>query len=545
MIIDNFFISPLNPIGFSEVRPDLYYEFNHNPYCCYAQKFENGDQTRFQMMSKEIVDSVILRRASDNKVISSLPFENIGTANFSDEPFSFGFNPDDYRLYESVIDFDSIDEDYYYIEIETSSNEKYFSDLMQVSPKWEDTLWIEYRNSTDHDGIKFRDDDLFGIRVEGTVREFQPSAEDNVYFDDPHNPHTLSSRPYRNFTLFVGGKNGMPDYMSDIVNRVMTTDHVYIDGDRFNKNDESEWEVQRDPEIPFQSMSMSVQSVDPVMQFSFREPIKPIYIDLGDWVLFRRSHNVSKSSDFTVKNVIKDKTTLEYITIYGNGITPYELKVGTTEGGDEILTTVISEPIETLHLRENFADDTTLYFSGVTEMQDFHIVYEILNKKGGQYDDNNNSNNGDLPIGVILLYGKTPQELSGDFDINTGMGRNNSPFKGWAICDGRNGTFDYTDSVPYGWDQKTGQIGDVEGSNMVKIQESELPVITPKWRWSEGMRNDTFKGRDGTIYVDMQTANKPSNDAPIEQEPIQPFGGGADFDLRSQRVISLFIQKIS
>lgn len=545
MIDDDIFIAPINPIGFSDVRPESYYDFKHNPFDCYAQKFENNDTTTIQILSKKSVEEVNLIRCFDNKKVKSYNFQNIGSVNMTNSPFLLG--PGSYRVYQADIEFSSLNKDFYFIEIKADSLDPLFSNLIHVAEKWENTLLIEYLNSEDHEGFKFdfQNEEYVSIRVEGTIREFQPGSDDNIYIDQPHQSFTLSSSAFRNFTLFVGGGLGIPDYLSDTINRIMTVDHLKIDGDRFNKTDESEWEVQRDPDIPFQSMSMTIQAVDPILPFNFSSILTPQLLDEGDWVIFRRSINRTSGADFNVNNIFEDKTTLEYITIYKKNAQPYILKVGTTAGDNDILETLIDDEIETLHLRQNFDAPTTLYLSGISEMQDFHIVYEKLNKRGGELGSGNNSNQSSLPINSIIVYGGDAQQLSADFNLATGLARPGSQFRGFAICDGRNGTYDFTDSFAYGWNFNDGQIKDIVGQNLIKLKESELPKITPRWKWSEGMRNDTFQGRDGTVYVDMNTANKPSNNSPIDRNPIESFGGGEDLDIRSRRTLSIYIQKIS
>lgn len=547
MITDDIFISPINPIGFTDIRPESYYDFKHNPIDCYAQKFENSDTTIIQVLSKKSVQEVNLIRAFDNKKIKSYTITAKGIANVSSQNSFIIISPDNYGVYESKINFEDLEDDLYYLEIISNTIPVKFSDLIHVSEKWENTLLIEYANTSDHEGFKFNieEEEFLSIRVEGTIREFQPSSDDNIYTDQPHRTHILSSVPYRKFTLFLGGKNGIPDYLADIINRAFTVDHIFIDEDRFNKTEESEWEVQRDPDVEFMAMSTEIQSIDPVLNFSFPGLLQEDLQDPSDWVIFRRSANRTSSTDFVISSIIKDKTTLEYITVYKKEANPYILKVGTSPGANDILETQITESIETLHLRQNFDKKTTLHFSGITESQDFHIVYEKLDKRGGELGGNNNSNNGDLPINSIIIYGGTPQQLSADFNLETGLARSSSEYSGFAICDGRNGTYNFIDSFAYGWDLKEDQIGDVVGENRINLKESELPKITPKWIWEQGMKNDTFQGRDGTIYVDMATANKPSNNNPINRNPIEEIGGGEKLDIRSKRTLSIYIQKIN
>ena len=523
--MDELIIQPINPIYFSGGLPDYYY-YSHNPIDCYAQKFENDDTTKVQVLSEDAISAFTLIRAKDNKAMRSYAVNQIGTVKDSD-----------LDIYEIPVEFDNLDEDMYYFRLASGGKER-FSELIAVAEKWEKTLWIEYNNSEDHDGVKF-DNGNFGVRVEGTLQEFQPDSDSNIYDDTNKRPTTLKSTPFRMFTLYIGNSDGLPDFMLDMVNRIFTCDYTTIDGRLFNKTDDSEWEFERIVENPFAGMHMMIQAIDPVQRMIFLSDEEDD--ENVRTVMFRKAYKAEgMGDDFSVSGVIESKTLLDYISVFPNGSSPYTLKVGTTNGGNDILETEITEDSETLQVRLAYATAKTLYFTGVTSgNQDFYIVYERLNKEISV--DNAEAETTDFMKYMTVLFDGTPEQLTAAFNLNTGLGRND--WEGWAICDGRNGTIDRRDTFPYGWDLNTGNAGDTVGSNTVSISEQNLPKITPKWKFTQGQKNDVFQGRDGNIYSVQPTISK--SPIAIDRNPIESFGGNQPMDIRPKRVLTVFVQKIN
>lgn len=525
-------ISPISPVVFLDSIPDFYY-YSHNPVECYAQKFIPGDRTVLQFLADSKVTLTLLN-AENNSVIRSIDTDLINTVKGSE-----------LGVYKADLVFSEADTGVVFLRVSTASGEVLHSILLDVSGTHAlNTVFIEYKNGKDHENFRFVNlEGQVGVRVEGTVQDFIPSALDHIYIDANRSASTLSSTPYRLFTLYAGNAEGLPDYMLDLVNRAFTCEEIQIDGKRFNKDEGAEWEVQRVPEYARAGMSISIQAIDPYLSLDLSgdsDPLDPE--ELGQGVLFRRSLNrLNRSSPFSISGIFKDKTVLDYIVVYKKSAPGYLLKVGTSEGGSELGEIQIGGSVETIQFRYAFDSATTIYLSGVdTGPQDFHFVYEKLNKTGGQSEE---EAPGD-PIGLfgVIMYGGTSSQLEQDFDLNTGLGRPGTTWSGFAVCDGRNGTFDMRETFPFGWDFLTGEPGDKEGQNSITLSEGQLPEIKPKWKFSQGQENDVSKGRDGTFYSALDGNNKHTRS--IDRYPIEPFGKGEPIDIRPRRVLSIFVKKI-
>lgn len=521
-------VQPINTIYFKDALPDYYY-YLHNPYECYAQKWERNDLTIIQVIS-ENQPSLTMMQAEDNLLVRTFNPEIVGEVKDTD-----------LDIYQFRINFNITEGDYYF-RLADSQDELY-SEIINIKAKHKDTIFIEFNNEEDHEGFKFSDlETNVGFRVEGTVQEFTPDSNDNVYRDTNVTPVTLSSKPFRLFKLYIGGSKGVPDFILDLVNRIFSCDFTEIDGKLFNKTPDSEWDVVRFDTNPFGGMSMIVQAVDPVMRMIFQN----IGADEEEekCVLLRRAKKLENiSDDVRVTGLIKDRTVIDYIAVYKMTASPYTLKIGTSAGGNQLGEVLISSSSEKIQLGIPFEGDGDLYLTGPTEgNQIMYVVYERLNKEVCFIQEEGQPRSG-LLVGSVILYGGNPGDLLTNFNLTTGLGKGD--WADWAICDGRNGTVDRRDTFAYGWDLENGNTGDIVGENLKQITEANLPRITPRWKWSQGQRNDVAKGRDNVVYQDgsqIMNNKSPNN---IDRNPIEPFGNNQPFDVRGKRVLSVFIQKIS
>lgn len=94
------------------------------------------------------------------------------------------------------------------------------------------------------------------------------------------------------------------------------------------------------------------------------------------------------------------------------------------------------------------------------------------------------------PVGEIKLVGS--QAVLNEFSLGTGLG--SGKYRGWALCDGRNGTIDMRSRVPMGLNAQgavsvpvsnpspsqnnTGALGNIGGTQSYTLTEAQLPVIS-------------------------------------------------------------------
>jgi len=115
------------------------------------------------------------------------------------------------------------------------------SEPLNILVSHPNTVFLEYKNSRYHGDVIFETGREFGLRVEGTigVNSFTPGGKRQVYEDEKLNPTVLSAKPYRTFTLSIGGSSGVPDWMIDKLMWIWSCDNVLVDGKSYAMTDES------------------------------------------------------------------------------------------------------------------------------------------------------------------------------------------------------------------------------------------------------------------------------------------------------------------
>jgi hypothetical protein len=112
------------------------------------------------------------------------------------------------------------------------------------------TLVLDYRNSQYHQGVFWDTPYYPSFRVEGGLQFKSPASKDFLYEDQSLDETLLSSTPYRLFELIIGDSFGVPDYVIDLINRILSCDDVLIDGRSYTKSEGARWEVNEQDSVP-------------------------------------------------------------------------------------------------------------------------------------------------------------------------------------------------------------------------------------------------------------------------------------------------------
>lgn len=276
-----FQIAPLNPIRFYnapnpedptkrglpynlpfnlfyEELPDGSYDFEHTAHKCYAQKFTIYEFTKLQILSDYSQITASLRNEITKEKIIDLVVTPVNTSIVGQT----------FLVYEIDVPFyDVVVEGYYYIELsylktEIGTNVILLSEVLDLKNEHPKTLLFTYRNSVNNFDVIFDTGIEFNLRVEGTIQNFEPASNDEIYIDQKRNATKLYSLPYRLFTLFIGNAPGLPAWMNDKVNRIMSCDIIKIDDAYFEKNEGAEWEFSRQDDYPFFGMNIQITPVE-------------------------------------------------------------------------------------------------------------------------------------------------------------------------------------------------------------------------------------------------------------------------------------------
>lgn len=531
-------IAPLNPIKFFS---DLPYDFDHAVPKCYAQKWELADFTTLQLLSDLALITCRLKKFETNVTVLSYSVAKIDAA-VANETFS---------VWETSIQFSGIEEGYYYLEV-TGLDE--FGDIdsvvysapLEVLEEHPGTMLFNYTNSYNDFNVLFDTNLIFNVRVEGTIQNFTPRADDEIYNDQKRNATKLSSIPYQTFILYVGNQYGLPDWMTDKINRVMSCDQIKIDGNWFEKIEGATWEVARIDDYPFSGIQIEIM---PAVNH-FLERLHFEDDNTNDMVLLRLANNhYNIDEDLTVSGIAKRYTMLDYISVIRRGAT-FTMNVGLTDGGNEIGTFAVDETENVFHVRYLFDGNATIYLTGIQGSNDISLVYDQIDETvtTSPTDPQPPSS---LPQGACIMYHCTYEQLAQQFNIVSGDAKPEGNWVGWKLCNGQDGTYDMRRRMPVGWmddiTSRYGTPGTEGGAETVSLQVGNLPPHEhkiPRRRYSN-MRG----GGDITIHAPEWPDSGQVADNVVTEDGSGgdlPGGGarGLSFDIMNRYVVTVFVVKL-
>ncbi len=120
---------------------------------------------------------------------------------------------------------------------------------------WEDTVMVECTNSENAEDVLFETiwNTIIRQRVEGFVLPGEMIMNDTAFIDQQYRSRTLQSVPGNTFRFTA---DGIPDYLRDKLNRMLSLSSIRIDGTRYTKRDGAKWETEKE-----QSSMISTTSI--------------------------------------------------------------------------------------------------------------------------------------------------------------------------------------------------------------------------------------------------------------------------------------------
>lgn len=535
-----FEIAPVNPIRFINVTNTLdnRYFFKHfdsalafdllnkfQTQACYHQKWSTRDSTKIQILSDYEFTCKVFNLQTNEEVLELTPVEV--SANILGQTF---------KIYELTPVFSTIGEGLFYFTLSYTDDDlnviEFMSEPLEVTELQPDTLLFEYTHSENDYSVVFETGIIFSIRVEGTIQNFIPKSEDVIYNDQKKNATLLNSIPYRSFKLFVGNAPGIPDWMADKINRVMSCDQVKIDGDYFTKEEGAKWEPSRADEYPFLGLTLDI---NPVLNLFTQRLKTGDESPTNSFIPMQKVINYfNNGANINIVDIFKRYSLLEKICIINEGAA-FTITVGTTPGGSEIAEFDIEATSRTtLNINKLFETVTTVYLGGLdASTTDISVIFKQLDER--PIDFANLPDPTSIGKGAIAIYEAiTGRAIDLDFNFSTGLGVASSPWEGWAICDGRNGTADRGGTYAVGFgtgDYAT--LGDDLGANEITLTKQQIPPYQVTFNFGLDKRGTT--GSDG-LWSNFGTAGSRTLDV---------GGDGAPIDIRPKSIVSLFVKKIA
>jgi len=231
----------------------------HEEQVCYTQKFCNADTIAFQLAlpAGAIVD-FDANLVGDNEVVQ-IPWE------------SLTLDDSEYDYFEFSKSLSGISEGIYQVELEVEWNDgkKIYlvSEPMCIKPVHPDTILIHYSHSGNEFGLLFHPEEgdrEYMIRVEGGFASdgFLPGSKDVVYRDQPYNTVLLSSVPYATHKITFGDGRGIPNWLADKLNRILSCSEVKLNGEQYTRADGAKMEAVREKGIPLAAWTIELAKIE-------------------------------------------------------------------------------------------------------------------------------------------------------------------------------------------------------------------------------------------------------------------------------------------
>ena len=286
----------------------------------YCQKFEQQDYLRFQ---------VGIVKSGTTAVVANLVSED-GTATYPitvTELVFTGYDP--YTIYECYLSLTGVAEGYYFVEVECTEAPGMTTDLisepLEIRSEHPDTIQLRYRNSVNDFDMVFYTGSMSRevyciVRSEGGLATdgFTPASKDVTYRNQNYDIVALDSIPFNVYRWTFGDTNGIPNYLADIINRLLSFDTVYIEGLQYIKNEGAKLEPQRDKGYPLAAWTIELLKKKEVVYSryfasrSLADMIEGVKVDLKD---------ITADSVITVNHGLdKDNVWIRALTLTGEEI---------------------------------------------------------------------------------------------------------------------------------------------------------------------------------------------------------------------------------
>lgn len=239
---NSIYIPELNPVIFydrSITMPPIYstkylgdYSFSERLYdwqykIGYMQCWQTTDIIHLQFIST--FDPIIVQLCdADDRVVIELE-SLVGLPN--------KFIPGTYS-FEVTMSMAGLSCGYYYLKVllgPSGGLQKILtSDVMFISDEHIDnTLLVEYYNSTFRSDVIFETGIKFQFRIPGNFGFLKKKRSNEIYRDEKYSSTILSSKAAKQWPLQFGNEFGLPDEVLNLLDEIWSCDHVSVDDKLF------------------------------------------------------------------------------------------------------------------------------------------------------------------------------------------------------------------------------------------------------------------------------------------------------------------------
>lgn len=240
-------------LGYSQLNP-IYFKFNetynheHNSDFCYFQKWSMYDTIKIQLWADSLPTMTLVDFDTKERLTA---YQGLAISTTVVAPAGM-------TLYELTIDSLPFFGRFQFELSMPSMTTMFLSEPFIWVEDAPETVLLSYRNSKNNFSTVFDTGIDFYFRVEGTVQLFQPKLDTVVYFDQMRNPKLLSAQPYKTWKLIAGTGLGVPDWVLNRLNYIMSCDIKQVDNLKFELAEGAAMEIQRADNYPLSSAAVDI-----------------------------------------------------------------------------------------------------------------------------------------------------------------------------------------------------------------------------------------------------------------------------------------------
>jgi len=157
-----------------------------------------------------------------------------------------------------------------FVEDVTDAIFMFVSEPFQVLDELPESLLIEFSHDVNAFDMAFFPDGTpeskqwFQLRVEGGIPSdgFLPGSKDSYFIDQGRDVTLLDSTPYNVYKFTFGPKQGIPNWLANKINRILSLQEVVINDIQYTKNDGAKFESIREKEYPFAGWQIELVKVE-------------------------------------------------------------------------------------------------------------------------------------------------------------------------------------------------------------------------------------------------------------------------------------------
>lgn len=144
------------------------------------------------------------------------------------------------------------------------------SECIDVADEWEDTMLIKYSHNVSEFDVLFESSYgaatypifPFYFRAEMLLWDPEHNSSDTAWEDQLNVIQQEQSIPFNLYDLTIGGNGGVPPWVTDKVNRILSCNKVLIDNVQFRKNSGASWKYEKAPGCAVRAATITLREVD-------------------------------------------------------------------------------------------------------------------------------------------------------------------------------------------------------------------------------------------------------------------------------------------